>query len=594
MTYRAPTGDIAFTLNRIAGLDQLIGSGVMGDLDSDTVAAILEEAGKFASEQIAPLNRQGDLEGAALKDGAVTMPAGWRDVYEQWVAAGWGSLPCAESHGGQGLPVMVSMAVGEIWQAACMAFALNPMLTQGAAEALALHGSDALKEIYLGKLVSGEWSGTMVLTEPHAGSDLRFLKTRAEPQGDGSYRLHGTKIFITYGEHDLADNIIHMVLARTPDAPAGTRGISLFLVPKYLVNEDGSPGTRNDIHAASLEHKLGIHASPTCVMQMGDHGGAAGWLVGEENRGLAAMFTMMNRARLAVGIEGVGIAERACQQALAYARERTQGSAPDGSSKDEMAPIIVHADIQRMLLTMKAKTAAARAVCYVTARELDLAERADNEAERAGALAMAGLLTPVAKAFSTDLGVEVASDGIQVHGGMGYVEETGAAQHFRDARIAPIYEGTNGIQAVDLVARKLPGEGGETVRRHIAGLRKDVDAVKGSNEPAFGQMGARLEEAVDALEQASEWLLGALGRNPQAALAGATPYLRLFGIASGGVYLARGALAGARDQEGGDAAMTQVARYYAETQTTEAPGLARAITDGSEGLLGAARDQFIA
>ncbi|MGI9387779.1 MAG: acyl-CoA dehydrogenase family protein, partial [Methyloligellaceae bacterium] len=468
MTYTAPTGDITFTLNQIAGLDELLGKALLGDLDADTVAAILEEAGKFASEQIAPLNRQGDEEGAHLKDGIVAMPKGWREVYTQWVEAGWGSLPCPESHGGQGLPVMISMAVGEIWQSANMAFALNPMLTQGAAEALALHGSEALQETYLAKLVSGEWSGTMVLTEPHAGSDLRFIKTRAAPQGDGSYKLSGTKIFITYGDHDLVDNIIHMLLARTPDAPEGTKGISLFLVPKFLVGEDGSIGERNDIHAASVEHKLGIHASPTCVMQMGDDGGAVGWLVGEENRGLAAMFTMMNRARLAVGIQGVGIAERALQQAMGYAQDRVQSTPVNGGSDDAMVPIIDHPDVKRMLLTMRARTAAARALCYMTARELDLAERAESADERKAAQAQANLLTPVAKAYATDLGVEVASDGIQVHGGMGYVEETGAAQHFRDSRIAPIYEGTNGIQAIDLVTRKLPMADGEVVRGHIA------------------------------------------------------------------------------------------------------------------------------
>ncbi|MDH3580519.1 MAG: acyl-CoA dehydrogenase [Hyphomicrobiales bacterium] len=587
MTYTAPTGDIAFALNQIAGLDELLGKGLLGDLDADTVAAILEEAGKFASEQIAPLNRQGDEEGALLKDGSVAMPKGWREVYQQWVEAGWGSLPCPESHGGQGLPVMVSMAVCEIWQSANMAFALNPMLTQGAADALALHGSEALKETYLAKLVSGEWSGTMVLTEPHAGSDLRFIKTRAEPQGDGSYKLSGTKIFITYGDHDLVDNIIHMVLARTPDAPEGTKGISLFLVPKFLVSEDGSIGESNDIHAASVEHKLGIHASPTCVMQMGDSGGAVGWLVGEENRGLAAMFTMMNRARLAVGIQGVGIAERALQQAIGYARERVQGTPVNGSGDDAMVPIIEHPDVKRMLLTMRARTAAARAVCFMTARELDLAERAESADERKAALAQANLLTPVAKAYATDLGVEVASDGIQVHGGMGYVEETGAAQHFRDSRIAPIYEGTNGIQAIDLVTRKLPMADGAVVRGHIANLKDIVADIRGSNEPEFGQMGERLEEAVSALKEATTWMLQALGENPQGALAGATPYLRLFGIASGGAWLAKGALVQSRAQTNAGDANIRTARVFAETQAVEAPALAKAIADGADAITGA-------
>jgi len=586
MTYTAPVGEIINTLRNIAGLDEMIGQGILGDLDMETVAAILEEAGKFANEQVAPLNRQGDEEGASLKDGSVAMPKGWREVYQQWVEAGWGALPLPESHGGQGLPIMVSMAVWDIWQSANMAFSLNPMLTQGAGEALMLHGAEPLRNLYLEKLVSGEWSGTMQLTEPQAGSDLRFLKTSAEPQSDGSYKLFGTKIFITYGDHDLVDNIVHMVLARTPGAPEGTRGISLFLVPKFLVNEDGSLGKRNDIHAVSVEHKLGIHASPTCVMQMGDNDGAVGWLVGEENRGLAAMFTMMNRARLGVGIQGVAIAERALQQATEYARERLQGAAPGGTDAREMAPIIVHPDVRRMLAAMRAKTAVARAICYVTARELDLVERGHDDSAKKTALGRSSLFTPVAKAFSTDLGVEVASEGIQVHGGMGYMEETGAAQHYRDARIAPIYEGTNGIQAVDLVTRKLPLEGGAVVRAHIADLKGIIADVKASNEPAFGQMAVRLEEAVNALETSTEWMLGALGDNLQGALAGATQYLRLFGVASGGVWLAKGALARTREQNDGDNAPVSIARYYAETLSTEAPGLAMAITQGSEALTG--------
>ncbi len=585
MTYTAPVGDISFALNQIAGLDELIGEGLFGELDTDTVSAILEEAGRFANELIAPLNRQGDTEGAHLVDETVAMPKGWRDVYQQWVEAGWGSLACPQDFGGQGLPAMVSMAVGEIWQSASMAFSLNPMLTQVAAEAVALHGTDALKETYLAKLVSGEWSGTMQLTEPHAGSDLRFLRTRAEPQEDGSYRLFGTKLFITYGEHDLVDNIIHMILARTPDAPEGTRGLSLFLVPKFLVNADGTLGARNDIHAASLEHKLGIHASPTCVMQMGDHGGAVGWLVGKPNRGLATMFTMMNQARVGVGIQGVGIAERARQLAAAYAQERTQGPASDDEDGGAMVPIIAHPDVRRMLAVMRAKTAASRAICYVTARELDLAERAADAGQRRVARAKANLLTPVAKAFSTDMAVEVASDDIQVHGGMGYVEEAGAAQHFRDARIAPIYEGTNGIQAIDLVTRKLAMQGGAVVRDHIADLETIVAEVKGSNEPAFGQMAERLAEAVSALAEATDWLIDVQQSNPQAALVGATPYLKLFGIATGGVWLAKGALAETRNRNGAAEAHIHIARFYAESLSVEAPGLARAVIQGASSVL---------
>lgn len=575
MTYTAPVEDINHVLNNIAGLSELLETGLFEDMDADVVSAILEEAGKFASEQIAPLNRQGDIEGTAFENGSVRMPKGWREVYRQWCEAGWASLPGPTDFGGQGLPVMLAMGVSEMWQSASMAFGLNPLLTQGAVEALFHYGSDDLKQVYLEKMVSGQWSGTMQLTEPHAGSDLSTLKTMAVPHDDGSYLLSGTKIFITYGDHDLTQNIVHMVLARTSDAPQGTRGISLFLVPKFLVNSDGSLGERNDIHSVSLEHKLGIHASPTCVMQMGDNGGAKGWLVGELNRGLAAMFTMMNRARLAVGVQGVAIAERAYQQALAYAQERKQGRDLEGKE----AAIIAHPDVQRMLLSMKAKTAASRAICTMTARMIDIAERSKDKAVSTPAHAMASLYTPVAKAFSTDIGVEVANEGVQVHGGMGFIEETGAAQHLRDARIAPIYEGTNGIQAIDLVTRKLPVEEGAPVRQHISDLTHILDDVKASNLPAFGNTASCLEEAIAALEDATSWMLAMLKENPRAALAGATPYLRLFGIASGGAWLAKGALNTTRNGGGEDAVM--LARFYAEMHAVEAPGLVKAIVEVS-------------
>ncbi len=575
MTYTAPVSDITSALNDIAGLSGLIGEGLMGDLDPDLVTAILEEAGKFASERIAPLNRQGDEEGASLQDGEVQMPDGWRTVYEQWCEAGWGGLACPDEYGGQGLPVLVSMAVSEMWQSASMSFALNPMLTQGAVETIAKFGSDDLKQVFLAKMVSGEWAGTMQLTEAHAGSDLSTLKTMATPQDDGSYLLSGTKIFITYGEHDLVENIIHLVLARTPDAPPGTGGISLFLVPKYLINSDGSLGERNDVHCISLEHKLGIHASPTCVMQMGDHGGAKGWLIGAENRGLAAMFTMMNRARLAVGVQGAAIAERAFQQAIEFARERKQGSDEQGNEVE----IITHPDVRRMLLSMKSKTAASRAICFMTARMIDIAERSRDEKIRGEAHAMASLLTPVAKAFSTDMGVEVASEGIQAHGGMGYVEETGAAQHLRDARIAPIYEGTNGIQAIDLVVRKLSQDGGKTLQAYIASLREPVAEIAASNLPEFGNTASRLEDAVTALEEASTFLLGIIGGDNSTALAGANAYLRLFGITSGAVYIAKGALIQARGESSPVSAII-LARYYAENHASEAPGLANSVIAG--------------
>jgi alkylation response protein AidB-like acyl-CoA dehydrogenase len=574
MAYVAPVADILFTLNHIAGFPKLVEQGLYDDLDADTAAAILEEAGKFASEQLAPLNWAGDQQGARLVDGKVITPDGWTEAYQSWVASGWGSLTAPKEYGGQALPHCLALAADEMWNAANMAFGLCPLLTQGAVEAINAHGSPELKDKYLAKMVSGEWTGTMQLTEPQAGSDLRFLKTRAEPQGDGTYKITGTKIYITYGDHEMTDNIIHLVLARLPDAPPGTRGISLFLVSKYLVNDDGSLGPRNDNYCAKLEHKIGIHASPTCVMIFGDGGGATGWMVGEPNRGLQAMFTMMIAARLAVGAQGVGIGDRAFQHALAYARDRKQGGEGDHSE-----PILEHPDVARMLLNMKAKVAAARAISLTAGVAMDVSFHSPDAGERERAGAVAALLTPVAKAYGTDVGVEVASKGIQVHGGMGYVEETGAAQHLRDALIAPIYEGTNGIQAIDLTTRKLPLGGGQVVAAHIEELRGVVREVKASNEPAFGLAAVRLAEAVDALEEATRFMLAKLKDNQRAALSVATPYLRLFGVATGGVYLAKGALAAARGA--GDAqARIALARHFAEHLAPETAWLKTAVTTG--------------
>ncbi len=586
MTYRAPVADIAFTLNHIAGLSQIVERGLFEDLDWDTVSAILEEAARFANEELAPSNRASDSQGTRLVNGEVVMPDGVTEAYRKWVAAGWGSLPIPKEHGGQGLPLALSMAVTEMWNGANMSFGLNPLLTQAGVHAIIAHGTPELQRKYLPKLVTGEWTGSMQLTEPHAGSDLRFLKTRAVPVGDGTYKITGTKIFITYGEHPMTDNIIHMVLARLPDAPPGTKGISLFLIPKFFVNEGGSLGPRNDAHAAKLEHKLGIHGSPTAVMNYGDKGGATGWMVGEPNKGLYAMLNMMIEARIGVGVQGVGIAECAFQQALAYAHERKQGSsdtgAPDGS-----VPIFEHPDVKRMLLGMKVKTSAARAICYATSVAMDIAHRSPDADERKRAHAEAALLTPVAKAFSTDIGVEVASEGIQVHGGMGYIEETGAAQYYRDARIAPIYEGTNGIQAIDLVTRKLPSAGGETIQAFIAGMKETVRVVKASNEPAFAHMGERIEESVAALEETSHWLQRQLAQNKAAALAGATPFGRLFGLTAGGSYLAKGALAATR-AGGADAQAHAIeARHFAESLMGETDGLKHAVTHGYETVMDA-------
>jgi alkylation response protein AidB-like acyl-CoA dehydrogenase len=480
-----------------------------------------------------------------------------------------------------------------MWNSASMAFGIGPVLTMAAVDSLAAFGAEALKKTYLPKLISGEWMGTMQLTEPQAGSDVGALRTKAERAPDGSYRITGAKIFITYGEHDLTDNIIHFVLARVAGAPDGTKGLSLFLVPKFLLGPDGALGARNDLRANRIEHKLGLHASPTCHMVYGDHGACIGYLVGEENRGMACMFTMMNEARLAVGLQGVAVAETATQLAAAYARERRQGRlfgrAPATGPTDAV-PIIAHVDVRRMLITMRALTRAARAICFATAVALDRSRLAGDAAVRKAAHERAALLTPVAKAFSTDIGTEVASIGIQVHGGMGFIEETGAAQHYRDARIAQIYEGTNGIQAIDLVTRKVPLAGGAAVRAYIDELRETVDAVKAANDPAFGAAGERLAEATDSLAHATEWMLAALAARPDAALAGATTYLRLFASAAGGCMLADEALAAAR--HAGDNGVDKpgrfaIARFFAENLVAAAPALARVVTEGADAVLAA-------
>ena len=560
------------TLNDVAGLDRLLDQGAFGELSPDVVAAVIEEAGRFAAEVIAPLNQAGDRHGCSLDTGtnAINTAPGWKDAYTQWVEAGWGALPAPEEFGGQGLPTMVSLAVQELWNTAANAYGIGTLLTQGAVEAIEEHATDELKQLYLPKMVSGEWTGTMNLTEPQAGSDLSGVKTQARPNGDGSYSITGTKIYITYGEHDLTDNIIHLVLARLPDAPEGTRGISLFLVPKFLLNEDGAPGKRNDVKCIGLEHKLGIHGSPTCTMRYGDEGGAVGWMVGEENRGLNCMFTLMNNARLHVGMQGVAIGERAYQQALAFAKERRQGRKKGDATP---MPIIEHPDVRRMLMDMKTKVQAARTICYLCARAIDLSRHAETEDERQRQANLAALLTPVAKAFSTDVGVEVASDGIQIHGGMGYIEETGAAQHLRDARITPIYEGTNGIQALDLVTRKLPLESGGTVEQLVADMSEVARAL--------GEKGEALERAVKAFgatsRQVGKWLM----EGDERAAAAATPYLRQFGLALGACGLGKQALA-ARGRNAPDAAhKAQMFEYFSKVQLPQVAALADIIVGGS-------------
>lgn len=585
--YRAPVEEIGHTLTHIAGLGSMLDKGLVDGLSPDLVEAILTEAARFAGEEIAPLARIGDETGARLDDGQVTMPPGWRELYRKWCAGGWNGLAAPEKWGGQGLPMMLASATFEMWNSGALAFALGPTLTLGAVEALEKHATPTLQETYLDKLVSGEWMSTMNLTEPQAGSDLNALKTRAERAADGTYRIFGQKIFITYGEHDLTDNIIHLVLARLPDAPPGTKGISLFLVPKFLVNEDGTLGARNDVFCASIEHKLGIHAAPTCTMIFGDgrydgESGAVGWLVGEENRGLACMFTMMNDARLAVGIQGVAVAEAAYQKALTYARERRQGRAAGSDMpRGEMSPIIEHPDVRRMLLTMHALTQSARAIAYSCAHAIDMARLGGSE--KAGFWQeRANLLTPVAKAFPSDIGVEVSSLAIQVHGGMGYIEETGVAALYRDARIAPIYEGTNGIQAIDLVMRKLPQSDGEHIRGFIAELRQAAENVRGANMPDLGETALRLSEALDEFEEATEHFLHLRNEGKmEAALCGATPYLRLFALAVGATITARGAVSA------GSPSRLRLCRFLAENLLGETAALKQAAVSGAESLLAA-------
>lgn len=575
MPYEAPVNDILTALKGAAGLDALIADGILGDLDEDTITAILEEAGKFSAEVLEPLNAAGDRAGVKLKEGAVTTPEGYKQAYRQFAEAGWTALPCDEAFGGQGLPTTVAMAVSELWNSANLAFGVCPLLTNGAIDSLHTAGSDALKDLYLPKMVSGEWTGTMNLTEPQAGSDLNAVKAKAVPQDDGSYLISGTKIFISFGEHDMADNIIHMVLARLPDAPEGTKGISLFLVPKFLVNDDGSLGDRNDVLCTGVEHKLGIHGSPTCVMQFGDKGGAVGYLVGEENRGLATMFIMMNAARLAVGVQGVAIAERARQHALQYAHDRKQGRGLN-SKNSGMDLIVVHPDVRRMVLEMSALTQAARCICLVVARETDLMHRAKTQEERESAGHRVALLTPVAKAFSTDIGCRVASLGIQIHGGMGFIEETGAAQYYRDARILPIYEGTNGIQAMDLLFRKLPLEGGAVMQSYLAEIAQTVADVQARNHADLGATGENLNTAAGVLGETTKWIAKNLTSDRAAALATATPYLELFGLTAGAHYLCRSAINS--DFSPRAVALT---RFYCESLLPKTQGLGTIIMSGA-------------
>ena len=572
MTFRAPIRDIAFALQTV-GHPALLARG-FPDLDDDTVAAVLEAAGSFVEAELAPLNRRGDLEGARYENGRVTAASGFAEAYKAFAAGGWNSLSADPEFGGQGLSKALELSVFEMVHAANMAFGLAPMLTLAAIEALAQHGTERQKRLVLPKLVSGEWTGAMCLTEPQAGSDLAALTTMARPDGNGGYRLHGQKIFITWGDHDVADNICHLVIARTPDAPPGVKGISLFLTSKFLLDDDGVPGARNDFRPGSIEHKLGIHASPTCVML---YEGAQAELVGELGQGLAHMFVMMNAARLQVGVQGVAIAERAFQQALEFSQERRQGRAV--WSADQPAAIYDHPDVRRTLMLMKAKIEAARAICLTTGVLADLGRLAETKDERAAARARQELLTPIAKAWSTDVGVEVASLGIQVHGGMGFIEETGAAQHYRDARIAPIYEGTNGIQANDLVGRKIGMAEGAVMRELCAEMMLTAQALTDTAELAV--VGKRLAQGAAALEHATAWVVAHGGAD---ALTAATPYLKLAGDVIGGWMLGRQALAAAGSDNPWMKSKAALARLYSGQVLSLAPGIAEGLTDGAADL----------
>ena len=568
MTYSAPLADMHFALREVAGLQQVAALPGYEHATDDTIDAVLEEAAKLAGNGLAPLNREGDKVGATLENGVVRTAPGFAAIYKEFVAGGWNSLPFDPEFGGQGMPWLLAAAVQEMWQAANMGFGLVLLLNQGAIDAVHHHGSPGQKATYLAKMISGEWTGTMNLTEPQAGSDLAQLKTRAVRNGD-HYLVSGQKIFITYGEHDMAENIVHLVLARTPDAPAGVRGISLFIVPKFLPDAEGKPGQRNDLRCVSLEHKLGIHASPTAVMSFGDDGGATGYLVGEEGRGLSYMFTMMNNARLSVGIQGLAIAERAYQQASAFAKTRVQ-SKDDGSTQPQPVSIIHHADVRRMLMSMRAQIEAMRALGYYTAAGIDGALKDPDKAAARKIQDRVDLLIPIVKAWFTDLGNEIASTGVQIHGGMGFIEETGAAQHLRDARILPIYEGTNGIQARDLVGRKIAKDGGETMLALVAEMRATAEAMKAAPGDDLKAIRGALASSADVLEDATRWVAQSAKADLVAALAGSVPFLRLAGTALGGWLLAKSALAaqGRLASRDGDPAFLEAkvitARFYAE------------------------------
>ncbi|WP_322054254.1 acyl-CoA dehydrogenase [Paraburkholderia bannensis] len=596
MSFNAPVKDMLFVLKELAGIDDVAALPGYEDAGFETAQAVLEEAAKLSGEVLAPLNVEGDRAPSSWRDGEVTATPGFKEAFAQFAEGGWQGLQHPTEYGGQGLPKLIGTPCNEMLNAANLSFALCPLLTDGAIEALLTAGTEDQKQRYVPKLISGEWTGTMNLTEPQAGSDLALVRTRAEPQSDGSYKVFGTKIFITWGEHDMVENIVHLVLARVPNAPEGVKGISLFIVPKFLINEDGSLGARNDVHCVSIEHKLGIKASPTAVLQFGDHGGATGYLIGEENRGLEYMFIMMNAARFGVGTQGVAIAERAYQQAVAYAKERVQSRPVDGSAKQSVT-IVHHPDVRRMLATMRSMTEGARALAYVAAGHADKAHHHPDEAVRARHQAIYEFLVPIVKGWSTEMANDVTSLGVQVHGGMGFIEETGAAQHYRDARILAIYEGTTAIQANDLIGRKTARDGGAVAKALLDEVAQTIEALGQAGGAAATSMRTQLEQGVQALSRVIDFVLENVKRDPNAVFGGSVPYLKLAGIVLCGWQMARALLAAQRNLAEDPAfygAKIAMAQFYAEHVLSQAGGFATAVlaARGDEGVLALAEDQF--
>ncbi len=596
MSYIAPIKDMVFNMEHLAGLEQVAQIPAFEDMGVETAQAVLEECAKLNESVLVPLNWEGDKNPSSFKDGHVTTTPGFKEAYQQYCEGGWQSLQHPADFGGQGLPKTIGAACGEMLNSANMSFALCPMLTDGAIEALLTAGSDELKATYLEKLISGEWTGTMNLTEPQAGSDLAAVRTRAEPLPDGTYKVFGTKIFITYGEHDMAENIIHLVLARVQGAPEGVKGISLFVVPKFMVNKDGSLGARNDVHCVSIEHKMGIKASPTAVLQYGDHGGAIGFLVGEENRGLEYMFIMMNAARYAVGVQGISIAERAYQKAVTFSRDRVQSRPVDGSMKTS-APIIHHPDVRRMLMTMRAYTEGCRAMATVAAAAYDASHHHPDADTRKDNLAFYEFLVPLVKGFSTEMSLEVTSLGVQVHGGMGFIEETGAAQYYRDSKILTIYEGTTAIQANDLIGRKTGRDGGQIAKGIAAQIANTEAELLKSGSVNAKAMAARLKAAREAFLNVVDFVVAGAKANPNAVFAGSVPYLMLTGNLVVGWQMARALLvAEAELAKGNDAVFMQskitTARFYADHILTKVPGMRDSIVDGAGSVTELALDAF--